>query len=71
MNNETAQISQDMLEKFVNGKYHWKGLTPTAQMAMARELLKHRAFTQRLRAYSTSVTGVIHANQESDGTGQS
>lgn len=69
MNNETAQISQDMLEKFVNGKYHWKGLTPTAQMAMARELLKHRAFTLRLRKYSAVNFGVDHANKEGNSTG--
>ena len=68
MNNETAQISQDMLEKFVNGKYHWKGLTPTAQMAMARELLKHRAFSLRLRKYSASSLGDGHAYKEGDST---
>jgi len=32
------RISQDRLEKFVNGKYHWRALTPTDQMKVAREL---------------------------------
>lgn len=67
MKNETAQISQDMLESFVSGKYHWQGLTPTAQMAMARELLRHRAFTVRLRKYSAVNFGVDHADKESNG----
>jgi len=68
MSNETVKISQEMLEKFVNGKYHWKGLTPTAQMAMARELLKHRAFSLRLRKYSAGILGDGHAYKEGNST---
>lgn len=68
MNNENAQISQDMLEKFVNGKYHWKGLTPTAQMAMARELFKYRAFFMRMKKYEPVNFGGHYANKEGDST---
>ena len=32
------KIPQDRLEKFINGKYHWKALTPTDQMKVAKEL---------------------------------
>jgi len=32
------KIPQDRLEKFINGKYHWKALTPTDQMKIAKEL---------------------------------
>ncbi len=32
------KIPQDRLEKFINGKYHWKALTPSDQMKVAKEL---------------------------------
>ena len=37
------KIPQDRLEKFINGKYHWKALTPDDQMKVAKELylLRH------------------------------
>lgn len=66
MSEETAEISQDMLEKFVNRKYHWKGLTPSVQMAMARELLRHRAFLRRLKKYEAVNFGGQYANEKGD-----
>jgi hypothetical protein len=35
-------ISIDRLEKFVNRTFHWKGLTTSDQMKMAKELLLRR-----------------------------
>ena len=35
-------IDHDMLKKFVDGRYHWKGLTPKNQLLMAKELLWRR-----------------------------
>ena len=35
---DSDKIPQDRLEKFINGKYHWKALTPSDQMKVAREL---------------------------------
>jgi hypothetical protein len=32
------RIPQDRLEKFISGKYHWRGLTPSDQMRIAVEL---------------------------------
>ena len=67
MSNETAKVSQDMLEKFVSGKYHWKALTPNKQMAMARELLQLRAFFVSMEKYQPVNFGVQHE----DSAGQS
>jgi len=35
---DKEKIPQDRLEKFINGKYHWKALTPSDQMKIAKEL---------------------------------
>lgn len=35
-------IPQDRLEKFINNKYHWKALTPSDQMKVAKELYAFR-----------------------------
>ena len=35
---DSDKIPQDRLEKFINGKYHWKALTPSDQMKVAKEL---------------------------------
>ena len=35
---DADRIPQDRLESFINNKYHWKGLTPTDQMKIAKEL---------------------------------
>lgn len=37
-----TEVPTDRLEKFVDGKFHWRGLTPGDQKAMARELLRWR-----------------------------
>lgn len=37
-----TEVSTDRLEKFVDGTFHWKALTPGDQKAMARELLRWR-----------------------------
>lgn len=44
-------ITQRKLETFVSGKFHWKGLTPTDQKAMAVELLKARLLLKQLNNY--------------------
>tara|TARA_R100001460_G_scaffold64708_2_gene104993 strand:+ start:515 stop:730 length:216 start_codon:yes stop_codon:yes gene_type:complete len=68
MKQETAVISQEMLETFVGNKYHWKGLTPTVQMAMAKELIDHRRFMQLLKKYEAVNFGGQYANKESHST---
>lgn len=40
-------IPQDRLEAFINNKYHWKGLTPTDQMKIAKELYALRGGTAK------------------------
>ena len=47
--NSPAKIEQEVLEKFVYGTFHWKGLTPSQQMAMARELLHRRQASKELQ----------------------
>lgn len=39
---DSDKIPQDRLEKFINGKYHWKALTPSDQMKVAKELYLSR-----------------------------
>lgn len=38
LSDDDDKIPQDRLEKFINGKYHWKALTPSDQMKVAKEL---------------------------------
>jgi hypothetical protein len=46
---ESAKVEQRRLEIFASQQYHWKSLSHTDQMKMARELLQFRAFLRSLK----------------------
>lgn len=37
-----TEVPTDRLEKFVEGRFHWRALTPQDQIQMAAELLRWR-----------------------------